>query len=153
MILASFCNPSLAPADNLRLYSFNSTYYGKDYRAGAALLRARRPYIVKNALTGFGLFVFSIGVCTYPSVSKSLSPDLVPTIPTPDIMPPIHPERRIPKDPSIHATPTRRPLQDQPLTDVPFTKTDAYTIGAVGQEEFSDVKVPDAPVQKLPAQK
>ncbi|KAJ5675807.1 hypothetical protein N7462_008704 [Penicillium macrosclerotiorum] len=66
---------------------FNSTYYGKDYRAGAALLRARRPYLVKNALTGFGLFVFSIGVY-------------------------------------------------------------AYTIRAVGQEEFSDVKVPDAPAQK-----
>jgi hypothetical protein len=28
--------------------SFNSTYYGKDYRAGAALLRARRPYLFKN---------------------------------------------------------------------------------------------------------
>ncbi|KAJ5577842.1 uncharacterized protein N7459_006806 [Penicillium hispanicum] len=66
---------------------FNSTYYGKDYRAGAALLRARRPYLVKNALTGFGLFAFSIGVY-------------------------------------------------------------AYTIRAVGQEEFSDVKVPDAPAQK-----
>lgn len=25
--------------------------------------------------------------------------------------------------------------------------TDAYTIRAVGQEEFSDVKVPDAPAQ------
>lgn len=49
--------------------SFNSTYYGKDYRAGAALLRARRPYLFKNALTGFGLFAFSIGVC-----------ELVPTI-------------------------------------------------------------------------
>ncbi|KAJ5180439.1 hypothetical protein N7492_003649, partial [Penicillium capsulatum] len=44
---------------------FNSTYYGKDYRAGAALLRARRPYLFKNAATGLGLFVFSIGVCTY----------------------------------------------------------------------------------------
>ncbi|KAJ5166591.1 uncharacterized protein N7482_005372 [Penicillium canariense] len=66
---------------------FNSTYYGKDYRAGAALLRARRPYLFKNALTGFGLFAFSIGVY-------------------------------------------------------------AYTIRAVGQEEFSDVKVPDATTQK-----
>jgi hypothetical protein len=46
------------------LTSFNSTYYGKDYRAGAALLRARRPFLVKNALTGFGLFAFTIGVCT-----------------------------------------------------------------------------------------
>ncbi|KAJ5082044.1 hypothetical protein N7532_011087 [Penicillium argentinense] len=65
---------------------FNSTYYGKDYRAGAALLRARRPFLVKNALTGFGLFAFTIGVY-------------------------------------------------------------AYTIRAVGQEEFSDVKVPEAPAQ------
>ncbi|OQD78591.1 hypothetical protein PENDEC_c001G05410 [Penicillium decumbens] len=66
---------------------FNSTYYGKDYRAGAALLRARRPYLLKNAVTGFGLFAFTITVY-------------------------------------------------------------AYTIRAVGQEEFSDVKVPDAPAQK-----
>ncbi|KAJ5127448.1 hypothetical protein N7448_008227 [Penicillium atrosanguineum] len=66
---------------------FNSTYYGKDYRAGAALLRARRPFLVKNALTGFGLFAFTIGVYV-------------------------------------------------------------YTIKAVGQEEFSDVKVPDVPAQK-----
>ncbi|KAJ5092174.1 hypothetical protein NUU61_007044 [Penicillium alfredii] len=65
---------------------FNSTYYGKDYRAGAALLRARRPYLFKNALTGLGLVAFSISVFS-------------------------------------------------------------YTISAVGQEEFSDVKVPDAPAQ------
>ncbi|KAJ5242483.1 uncharacterized protein N7469_000810 [Penicillium citrinum] len=63
---------------------FNSTYYGKDYRAGAALLRARRPFLVKNAITGFGLFAFTIGVY-------------------------------------------------------------AYTIRAVGQEEFSDVQIPDTP--------
>lgn len=43
--------------------SFNSTYYGKDYRAGAALLRARRPYLFRNAITGFGLFAFTIAVC------------------------------------------------------------------------------------------
>ncbi|EPS25982.1 hypothetical protein POX_c04356 [Penicillium oxalicum] len=71
---------------------FNSTYYGKDYRAGAALLRARRPYLFKNAVTGFSLFAFTIAVYS-------------------------------------------------------------YTIRAVGQEEFSDVKVPDAPAQKLPEQK
>ncbi|RDW81754.1 uncharacterized protein DSM5745_05311 [Aspergillus mulundensis] len=63
---------------------FNSTYYGKDYRAGAALLRARRPYLVKNAVTGVGLCIFTIGVY-------------------------------------------------------------AYTLRAVGQEDFSDVQVPDAP--------
>ncbi|RHZ72615.1 hypothetical protein CDV55_106682 [Aspergillus turcosus] len=66
---------------------FNSTYYGKDYRAGAALLRARRPYLFKNALTGLGLVAFTISVY-------------------------------------------------------------AYTIRAVGQDEFSDVKVPDTYAQK-----
>ncbi|KAJ5902379.1 hypothetical protein N7495_002907 [Penicillium taxi] len=66
---------------------FNSTYYGKDYRAGAALLRARRPYLFKNAITGTILVAFSLGVFS-------------------------------------------------------------YTIKAVGQEEFSEVKVPEAPAQK-----
>ncbi|RAO72693.1 uncharacterized protein BHQ10_008705 [Talaromyces amestolkiae] len=63
---------------------FNSTYYGKDYRAGAALLRARRPYLVRNALTGLGLCGFVVGVY-------------------------------------------------------------AFTIRAVGQEDFSDVVVPSTP--------
>ncbi|RLL99753.1 hypothetical protein CFD26_101518 [Aspergillus turcosus] len=66
---------------------FNSTYYGKDYSAGAALLRARRPYLFRNALTGLGLVAFTISVY-------------------------------------------------------------AYTIRAVGQDEFSDVKVPDTHAQK-----
>ncbi|QVM06404.1 hypothetical protein D8B26_001117 [Coccidioides posadasii str. Silveira] len=65
---------------------FRSSYYDKDYRAGAALLRARRPYLVKNALTGVVLFGFCISVY-------------------------------------------------------------AFTINAVGQDDFSDVKVPDAPKQ------
>ncbi|PYH72361.1 uncharacterized protein BO88DRAFT_402592 [Aspergillus vadensis CBS 113365] len=66
---------------------FNSTYYGKDYRAGAALLRARRPYLFKNAFTGLALVSFTISVY-------------------------------------------------------------AYTIRAVGQDEFSDVKIPDEPAKK-----
>jgi len=61
---------------------FKSSYYDKDYRAGAALLRARRPYLVKNAVTGIALFGFCVGVY-------------------------------------------------------------AFTINAVGQDDFSDVKVPD----------
>ncbi|KAJ5247019.1 hypothetical protein N7468_002002 [Penicillium chermesinum] len=69
---------------------FNSTYYGKDYTPGAALLRARRPYLIKNAVTGLGLVAFTLSVY-------------------------------------------------------------AYTIRAVGQDDFSDVKVPEAP--KTPEQK
>ncbi|KAJ5449778.1 uncharacterized protein N7458_006227 [Penicillium daleae] len=136
---------------------FNSTYYGKDYRAGAALLRARRPYLFKNALTGFGLFAFSIGVCTYLSISSF-------TIEGPCSYIRDHPASchsptnlggTIPQDtspPTGHST--QGPFQDQFANhDAFLTNTDAYTISAVGQEEFSDVKVPDAPTQKLPAQK
>ncbi|KAL1967116.1 hypothetical protein VTN77DRAFT_3407 [Rasamsonia byssochlamydoides] len=71
---------------------FNSSYYGKDYRAGAALIRARRPYLFKNAVTGLGLCAFCIGVY-------------------------------------------------------------AYTIRAVGQEDFSDIKVPEAPAAPKQEQK
>ncbi|KZZ89071.1 hypothetical protein AAP_04556 [Ascosphaera apis ARSEF 7405] len=63
---------------------FRSTYYEKDFRAGPALLRARRPYLVKNAVTGGVLFAFCIGVY-------------------------------------------------------------AFTIRAVGQDDFSDVVIPDKP--------
>ncbi|RJE21423.1 hypothetical protein PHISCL_06254 [Aspergillus sclerotialis] len=71
---------------------FNSTYYGKDARAGAALLRARKPYLVKNAVTGACLVGCTIAIY-------------------------------------------------------------AYTLRAIGQEDFSDVKVPEAPVDRKAEQK
>ncbi|EHL02436.1 hypothetical protein M7I_1513 [Glarea lozoyensis 74030] len=40
-----------------------SSYYDKNYKQSAALLRARRPYLVKNSLTGLGLLAFCMGVC------------------------------------------------------------------------------------------
>ncbi|KAL3417575.1 Cytochrome c oxidase assembly factor 3, mitochondrial [Phlyctema vagabunda] len=63
-----------------------SSYYDKNYKQSASLIRARRPYLIKNALTGVGIFGFAIGVYV-------------------------------------------------------------FTIRAVSQDEFDDVKVPDAPVQ------
>ncbi|KAF0638027.1 hypothetical protein NXS19_000487 [Fusarium pseudograminearum] len=62
----------------------HSTYYDPRLRQGAALVRARRPYLFKNAITGLGL----LGVVG-----------------------------------SIYW----------------------YTLNAVGQDNFEDVKVPDAP--------
>ncbi|EEQ84813.1 uncharacterized protein BDCG_08082 [Blastomyces dermatitidis ER-3] len=44
---------------------FKSSYYDKDYRAGAALIRARRPYLIKNAVTGLALFGLCIGVYAF----------------------------------------------------------------------------------------
>ncbi|KAL8704458.1 MAG: hypothetical protein Q9201_002374 [Fulgogasparrea decipioides] len=63
-----------------------SSYYTRDQRQTAALIRARRPYLVKNIFTGIGLAAFTISVY-------------------------------------------------------------AFTINAVGQDDFSDVQIPDAPEQ------
>ncbi|KAH7273978.1 hypothetical protein FSOLCH5_001144 [Fusarium solani] len=61
-----------------------STYYDRRLRQGPALVRARRPYLFKNAVTGLGLLTV-VGTIYY------------------------------------------------------------YTLNAVGQDNFEDVKVPDEP--------
>ncbi|KAH0564791.1 hypothetical protein GP486_001820 [Trichoglossum hirsutum] len=50
-----------------------SSYYDKHYRQSAALLRARRPYLIKNAVTGLAIFGFAIGV--YAFTIKAVSQD------------------------------------------------------------------------------
>ncbi|KAI1435703.1 hypothetical protein GGR50DRAFT_693936 [Xylaria sp. CBS 124048] len=65
---------------------FGSSSYYDRHRQSPALIRARRPYIFKNAIVGAGLTALTIGVYI-------------------------------------------------------------YTIRAIGQDEFDDVKVPDAPAQ------
>lgn len=62
----------------------HSTYYDGRLRQGPALIRARRPYLFKNTVTGLSLF--AVTGCIY-----------------------------------------------------------WYTLKAVGQDDFEDVKVPDAP--------
>ncbi|KAF2836326.1 hypothetical protein M501DRAFT_980363 [Patellaria atrata CBS 101060] len=42
-----------------------STYYDRNYRQSEALIRARRPYLIKNALTGLSLFCFAVGVYSF----------------------------------------------------------------------------------------
>lgn len=42
-----------------------SSYYDKHYKQSPALIRARRPYLVKNMLVGGGIFAFAIGICEY----------------------------------------------------------------------------------------
>ncbi|KAK5056136.1 hypothetical protein LTR84_012689 [Exophiala bonariae] len=42
-----------------------SSYYDSDYRQSAALIRARRPYLVKNILTGTGIMLFAFGVFAF----------------------------------------------------------------------------------------
>ncbi len=51
------------PAD---ISSFQtSSYYDRRQRQSAALVRARRPYLVKNALLGLGIAAFAVGVCKH----------------------------------------------------------------------------------------
>ncbi|KAJ2998097.1 hypothetical protein NUW58_g433 [Xylaria curta] len=69
----------------------SSSYYDRQFRQSPALIRARKPYLVKNAVVGSAVAAFAIGVCC--------------------------------------------------------TVVDIYTIRAIGQDEFDDVKVPDAPAQ------
>ncbi|KAI1852360.1 hypothetical protein JX266_002538 [Neoarthrinium moseri] len=73
----------------IKMASGNASYYNKNAHS-PALVRARRPYLFKNAVVGAGIAAFAIGVYV-------------------------------------------------------------YTIKAIGQDEFADVKVPDAPQQ--PAKK
>jgi hypothetical protein len=40
-----------------------STYYDR-HRQSPALIRARRPYLVKNAVVGLSISAFAIGICT-----------------------------------------------------------------------------------------
>ena len=49
-------------SSRLRLPSHS--YYDKDNRALASLIRARQPYLVKNALTGLAIVTFVGAVCT-----------------------------------------------------------------------------------------
>jgi len=79
------CGTKIVANRGRTIHSFQrSSYYGRRSQQSAALIRARRPYLVKNAVLGLAIAAFAGGVY-------------------------------------------------------------AYTIHVIGQDEFDDVKVPDAP--------
>lgn len=43
-----------------------SSYYDSDYRQSAALLRARKPYLIPNIIGGVTVVAFTLGVCEWP---------------------------------------------------------------------------------------
>ncbi|EFW99052.1 hypothetical protein CMQ_4904 [Grosmannia clavigera kw1407] len=43
----------------------HSTYYDRRLRQSPALIRARRPYLVKNTVLGLGIVGFTLGVYAY----------------------------------------------------------------------------------------
>lgn len=42
-----------------------SSYYERSHRQSAALIRARKPYLIKNAILGSAVAAFAAGVCEY----------------------------------------------------------------------------------------
>lgn len=64
-----------------------SSYYEADYRQGKALLRARRPYIVKNLITGACILAFTASVYMY--TLKAVSQDDFEDVPVPSGPPPV----------------------------------------------------------------
>ncbi|KAF2151396.1 hypothetical protein K461DRAFT_295453 [Myriangium duriaei CBS 260.36] len=59
-----------------------SSYYDRYNRPTAALYRARRPYLVKNAFTGLGIFCFAAGVYTF--TIRAVAQDDFEDVPIPD---------------------------------------------------------------------
>ncbi|PNS18550.1 hypothetical protein CAC42_5089 [Sphaceloma murrayae] len=59
-----------------------SSYYDKYNRPTAALQRARRPYLVKNAFTGLGVVGFAVSV--YVFTIKAVAQDDFEDVPIPD---------------------------------------------------------------------
>ncbi|MCJ1246154.1 hypothetical protein MMC30_003359 [Trapelia coarctata] len=59
-----------------------SSYYDKNYRQTAALIRARQPYLIKNMITGTALFAFTIGV--YAFTINAVSQDDFSDVQIPD---------------------------------------------------------------------
>lgn len=67
---------------SLTVISPHSTYYDRRLRQGPALIRARRPYLFKNAVTGLGLLGLVGGICTLGNLVANLH--LLPKMLTPE---------------------------------------------------------------------
>ncbi|KAI9750771.1 MAG: hypothetical protein M1815_001582 [Lichina confinis] len=59
-----------------------SSYYNEDNRTGLSLLRARRPFLVKNAITGLSLFGMCVGI--YAWTIHAIAQDDFEDVPIPD---------------------------------------------------------------------
>ncbi|MCJ1388069.1 hypothetical protein MMC18_000913 [Xylographa bjoerkii] len=59
-----------------------SSYYDKNYRQTAALIRARQPYLIRNIVTGTAIFGFAIGV--YAFTIKAVAQDDFSDVQIPD---------------------------------------------------------------------
>ncbi|ETN37280.1 uncharacterized protein HMPREF1541_08271 [Cyphellophora europaea CBS 101466] len=72
-----------------------SSYYENDYRQSPALIRARRPYIFKNAITGVAIMSFALGVFAF--TLKAVGQDTFEDVVVPDAT------SQPPKTPNVQA--------------------------------------------------
>ncbi|KAI9709355.1 MAG: hypothetical protein M1820_003475 [Bogoriella megaspora] len=72
-----------------------SSYYDKHYRQSEALLRARRPYLVKNAVVGVSIFAFAISVYSFTINAVSQDEFLDVPVPQGPVQPPHAPNASI----------------------------------------------------------
>ncbi|KAJ2903825.1 uncharacterized protein MKZ38_009300 [Zalerion maritima] len=59
------------------------TYYGRKGQQQAALIRARRPYLVKNIVTGLSLLAFT--GCVYALTISKIGQDEFDDVKVPDL--------------------------------------------------------------------
>ncbi|TQV99726.1 hypothetical protein V2A60_005174 [Cordyceps javanica] len=71
------------PAAMSRTHNPHSTYYDGRLRQGPALIRARRPYLFKNAFTGLGLLAVVGGIYYY--TLRAVGQDDFEDVKVPDI--------------------------------------------------------------------
>ncbi|KAL8632122.1 hypothetical protein Q9189_002146 [Teloschistes chrysophthalmus] len=61
----------------------SNSYWTKDNRMGPALIRARKPFMIKNIVTGIGIASFVIGV--YAFTIKAVAQDDFSDVQIPDV--------------------------------------------------------------------
>ncbi|RPB02359.1 hypothetical protein L873DRAFT_454109 [Choiromyces venosus 120613-1] len=59
-----------------------STYYEQDQRQGASLIRARKPFLVKNLVTGLAMLGLTASIYVY--TIKAVAQDEFEDVPIPD---------------------------------------------------------------------
>ncbi|CCX34874.1 hypothetical protein FPQ18DRAFT_360234 [Pyronema domesticum] len=59
-----------------------NSYYDADMRQGQSMIRARRPFVVKNALTGLAIAGFT--ACVYAYTIRAVAQDNFEDVPIPD---------------------------------------------------------------------
>lgn len=119
------------------------SYYDKHYRMSPALIRARQPFLIKNIITGLGLFSITVGICQSSSITTTTTTTSSSSSFSSLLLNPCHK----PSAPfGTHIIYTHKLERSRKLTSGEYI--DIWTIKAIGQDDFSDLDMPDPPPRK-----